>query len=45
KTSTIQHKIFIDSSSSIKQRFYFASKPEHEFIGAEIQHMEKTGIL
>ncbi|CAG8833307.1 30190_t:CDS:2 [Gigaspora margarita] len=45
RTSVIQYEIFVKDSLPIKQRFYLTSKPEHEFIRAEIQHINKARII
>ncbi|CAG8835363.1 12931_t:CDS:2, partial [Gigaspora margarita] len=44
RTAIIQHEIIIEGGLPIKQRFYSTSKPEHEFISAEICRIEEAGI-
>ncbi|CAG8804608.1 3126_t:CDS:2, partial [Gigaspora margarita] len=44
RTAIIQHEIIIEGGLPNKQRFYPTSKPEYEFIGAEICQMEEAGI-
>ncbi|CAG8746747.1 2097_t:CDS:2, partial [Gigaspora margarita] len=43
RTSITQHEIYIEDGPPIKQKFYLTSKPEYEFIKAEIQCIEEAG--
>ncbi|CAG8729305.1 23770_t:CDS:1, partial [Racocetra persica] len=45
RTTVVQHEIYIEKRLSIKQQSYPTSKIEHEFIGQEIQRMEKAGLI
>ncbi|CAG8787818.1 13134_t:CDS:10, partial [Gigaspora margarita] len=45
RTSITQYEIYAEDGPLIKQKFYPTSKPEHEFIKAEIQCMEKAILV
>ncbi|CAG8505879.1 8538_t:CDS:2 [Gigaspora margarita] len=39
---TTQHEVYIEDGPQVKQKFYFMSKSEYEFIKTKIQHIEKA---